>query len=54
MVRSTEINAAHTHNHQAKDLSLKKRVKFLLLSQPTVSAAYWRSIDYQDCTNTKT
>lgn len=23
MVRSTEINAAHTHNHEAKDLGLE-------------------------------
>lgn len=24
MVRSTEIDAAHTHNHEAKDLSWEK------------------------------
>lgn len=30
MVRSTEINAAHTHNHEAKDLSSGRRSEFLL------------------------
>ncbi len=45
MVRSTETNAAHTHNHEAKDLSSEKGPIFApRLSQPTVSAAYWRSI----------
>lgn len=30
MVRSTEINAAHTYNHEAKDLSSGRRSEFLL------------------------
>lgn len=30
MVRSTEINAAHTRNHEAKDLSSGRRSEFLL------------------------